>query len=45
MGGHHLIELGQQGVDEDELISQAATFVAACYGSKVEGAMTVCHEY
>ena len=44
MGGHHLIELGQQVADEDVLIYQAATFVAACYVSKFEGAMTVCHE-
>ena len=31
MGGHHLIELGQHGADKDKLISDAATFVAACY--------------
>ena len=35
LGGQLLIELGQQGADEDKLISEATTFVAACYGSKV----------
>ena len=44
LSGHHLIELGQQGADEGKLISQATTFVAACYGSKVEGDMTT-HRY
>ena len=39
LGGQHLIELGQQGADEGKLISEATTFVAACYGSKVEGDM------
>ena len=43
MGGHHRIELGQQGADEDKLVSEVTTFVAACYGSKVEGDMT--HRY
>ena len=37
MGGHHLMDLGQKGADEDKLISKATTFVAACYGSKIEG--------
>ena len=37
LGGQHLIELGQQGADEGKLISEVTTFVAACYGSKVEG--------
>ncbi len=41
MGGHHLIELDLQGTDEDKLTSKATTFVAACYGSKVEGDMTM----
>ena len=40
VGGHHLIKLGQQRADEDKLISEATTFVAACYGSKIEGDMT-----
>ena len=40
MGGHHLIKLDQHGADEDKLTSKATTFVAACYGSKVEGYMT-----
>ena len=31
LGGQHLIELGQQGADEGKLISEATTFVAACY--------------
>ena len=44
LGGQHLIELGQQGADEGKLISEATTFVAACYGSKVEGDMTT-HRY
>ena len=35
MGGHHLIRLDQHGA-EDKLTSKATTFVAACYGSKVE---------
>ena len=43
MGGHHRIELGQQGADQDKLVSEVTTFVAACYGSKVEGYMT--HRY
>ena len=38
------IELGQQGADEGKLISEATTFVAACYGSKVEGDKTT-HRY
>ena len=37
MGGHHLIELGQQGADEDKLIYEATTYVAVCYGFKIEG--------
>ena len=41
MGGHQLIELDKHGADEDKLTS---TFVAACYGSKVEGDMTT-HRY
>ena len=36
MGGHHLTELGQHGADEDKLIYEATTFVAACYRSKVD---------
>ena len=44
LGGQHLIELGQQGADEGKLIPEATTFVAACYGSKVEGDMTT-HRY
>ena len=40
MGGHHRIELGQQGADEDKLVSEVTTFVAACYGSTFEGDMT-----
>ncbi len=40
IGGHHLIELGEQGADEDTLIYEATTNVAACYGSKVEGDMS-----
>ena len=43
MGGHHFIEPSQQGADEDEPKSEAATFVAACYGSKVEGDMPTHH--
>ena len=35
MGGHHLTELVQQGADEDNLIFEATTFVAACCGSIV----------
>ena len=42
MGGHHRIELGQQGADEDKLISEVTTFVAACYGSNVDGYI---HDY
>ncbi len=30
MGGHDLIELGQQGAYEDKLTSKATSFVAAC---------------
>ena len=44
MGGHHLSELDQHGADEDELTSKATigpTFVAACYGSTVQGDMTI----
>ena len=44
LGGQHPIELGQQGADKGKLISEATTFVAACYGSKVEGDMTT-HRY
>ena len=44
MGGHHFIELGQQGADEDKLTSKATSVVAACYGSKVEEDMTS-HRY
>ena len=44
MGGHHLIELDQHGADVDKLTSKATTFVAACYGSNVEGDMTT-HRY
>ena len=44
IGGHHLIKLGQHGADEDKLISEVTTFVAACYGSKVDGDMTT-HRY
>ena len=40
MGRHHLIELDQQGADEDKLTSKATTFVASCYGYKV--AVTAC---
>ena len=43
MGGHHLIKLGQQRAYEDKLISEVTTFVAACYGSKIEGDMTTRH--
>ena len=41
MGGHHLVELDKHGADEDKLTS---TFVAACYGSKVDIDMTT-HRY
>ena len=34
MGGHHLIELCQHGADGHRLISDATSFVAACYGSR-----------
>ena len=44
MGGHHLSLLGQLGADEASLISETTTFIAACYGSKVEGDMTS-HRY
>ena len=44
LGGQHLIELGQQEADEGKLISEATTFVAACYGFKVEGDTTT-HRY
>ena len=44
MGGHHLNVLGQLGADEDNLISEATVFIAACYGSKVEGNMNS-HRY
>ena len=27
MGEHHLIELGQQGADDDKLISEATTYI------------------
>ncbi len=40
MGGHDLIDLDQHGADEDKLTSKATTFVAACYGSKVDIYMT-----
>ena len=45
MGGHHLIELGKHGADEDKLTYNATSFVCACYGSKVEKSMTShrCH--
>ena len=39
MGGHHLNVLSQLGADEDNLISEATAFIAACYGCKVEGDM------
>ena len=44
LGGQHPIELGQQGAEEGKLISEVTTFVAACYGSTVEGDMTT-HRY
>ena len=44
MGGHHLSLLGQLGADEASLIFETTTFIAACYGSKVEGDMTT-HRY
>ena len=44
MGRHHLNVLGQLGADEDNLISEATAFIAACYGSKVEGDMNT-HRY
>ena len=44
MGGHHLSLLGQLGAAEASLISETTTFIAACYGSKVEGDMTT-HRY
>ena len=44
MGGHHLNVLGQLGADEDNLISGTTAFVAACYGSKIEGDMNT-HRY
>ena len=44
MGGHHLIELDQHGRDEDKLTYQTTTFLAACYGYKVEIYMTI-HRY
>jgi hypothetical protein len=40
MGGHHLNLLGALGADEEILIFEATAFIAACYGSKVEGDMT-----
>ena len=43
MGEHHLTELSQHGADVDELKSEAANFVAACYGTKVEGDMPTHH--
>ncbi len=45
MGRHRLIDLGQQRSDEDQLKSDATTFVAACYGSKVEGHDMTTHHY
>ena len=44
MGGHHLNVLSQLGADEDNLISEATAFIAACYGSNVEGDMNT-HRY
>ena len=44
MGGNHLSLLGQLGADEASLIIETTTFIAACYGSKVEGDMTT-HRY
>ena len=44
MGGHKLIELGQQGAYEDKLNYNATSFDAACYGSTVEEDMTS-HRY
>ena len=44
MGGHHLSLLGHLGAAEASLISETTTFIAACYGSKVEGDMTT-HRY
>ena len=43
IGGHRLIELGQLRSDEDRVKSDAPTFVAARYGSKVEGDTTTHH--
>ena len=43
MGGHHLIKLDQYGAGEDNLTSKATTFVAACYGSKVD--IIIIHDY
>ena len=43
MGRHRLIDLGQQRSDEDQLKYDTITFVAACYGSKVEGDMATHH--
>ena len=37
MGGHHPTLLGQLEADEEKMTSEATTFIAACYGSKVEG--------
>ena len=36
MGGHQPTLLGQLEADEEK-ISEATTFIAACYSSKVEG--------
>lgn len=44
MGGHHPTLLGQLEADEEKMISEATTFIAACYGSKVEGDMST-HRY
>ena len=44
MSGKHLTALGQLGAAEADLITEATAFIAACYGSKVEGNMNS-HRY
>lgn len=44
MAGHHPALLGELEANEEKMICEATTFIAACYGSKVEGDMNT-HRY
>lgn len=44
MGEHHLTLLGEQNADARDIVCESTHFIAACYGSKVEGDMSA-HRY